>query len=160
MKALDYERLTTVLFCSDKHFWNGSGSTVYVGRNSDRHSSGQKRLQLSSPAEGSKDWYTRYVSWWFQRKTSASASHVYSQRVAKSRCSTYPTFRAALTGFLVLQSSRTVFVLTLDMNSLYTSGVRQTNSLQADLERLRNGDNSPALLGEYLAEGFSDIRID
>jgi len=94
------------------------------------------------------------------RKFSPSASHVYSQRVAKSRCSTYPTFRAALTGFLVLQSSRTVFVLTLDMNSLYTSGVRQTNSLQADLERLRNGDNSPALLGEYLAEGFSDIRID
>ena len=36
------------------------------------------------------------------------------------------------------------------MNSLYTSGVRQTNSLQADMERLRNGDNSPALLGEYL----------
>ena len=35
------------------------------------------------------------------------------------------------------------------MNSLYTSGVRQTNSLQADMERLRNGDNSPALLGEY-----------
>ena len=34
------------------------------------------------------------------------------------------------------------------MNSLYTSGVRQTNSLQADMERLRNGDNSPALLGE------------
>jgi golgi SNAP receptor complex member 2 len=36
------------------------------------------------------------------------------------------------------------------MNSLYTSGVRQTNSLQADMERLRNGDYSPALLGEYL----------
>lgn len=35
------------------------------------------------------------------------------------------------------------------MNSLYTTGVRQTNSLQADLERLRNGDNSAALLGEY-----------
>ena len=35
------------------------------------------------------------------------------------------------------------------MNSLYTSGVRQTNSLQVDIERLRNGDNSPALLGEY-----------
>lgn len=33
------------------------------------------------------------------------------------------------------------------MNSLYTSGVRQTNSLQADLERLRNGDNSASLLG-------------
>ncbi|KAF8200919.1 golgi SNAP receptor complex member bos1 [Pholiota molesta] len=32
------------------------------------------------------------------------------------------------------------------MNSLYTSGVRQTNSLQADMEKLRNGDNSPALL--------------
>lgn len=35
------------------------------------------------------------------------------------------------------------------MNSLYTSGVRQTNSLQADLERLRGGDNSPALLGRF-----------
>ena len=41
------------------------------------------------------------------------------------------------------------------MNSLYTSGVRQTNSLQADMERLRNGDNSPALLGEpHLLLGF------
>ncbi|KJA29043.1 hypothetical protein HYPSUDRAFT_33557 [Hypholoma sublateritium FD-334 SS-4] len=37
------------------------------------------------------------------------------------------------------------------MNSLYTSGVRQTNSLQADLEKLRNGDNSPALLGQISA---------
>ena len=35
------------------------------------------------------------------------------------------------------------------MNSLYTTGVRQTTSLQADLERLRNGDTSAALLGEY-----------
>lgn len=33
------------------------------------------------------------------------------------------------------------------MNSLYTLGVRQTNSLQSDLERLRNGDNSASLLG-------------
>lgn len=38
---------------------------------------------------------------------------------------------------------------TATMNSLYTSGVRQTNSLQADMERLRNGDTSSALLGEY-----------
>ncbi|KAF9529426.1 golgi SNAP receptor complex member bos1 [Crepidotus variabilis] len=37
------------------------------------------------------------------------------------------------------------------MNSLYTSGVRQTNSLQADLERLKNGDNSSALLGQISA---------
>ncbi|KAF8894950.1 golgi SNAP receptor complex member bos1 [Gymnopilus junonius] len=37
------------------------------------------------------------------------------------------------------------------MNSLYTSGVRQTNSLQADMERLRNGDNSSALLGQISA---------
>ncbi|KAG6879663.1 hypothetical protein C0992_013199 [Termitomyces sp. T32_za158] len=37
------------------------------------------------------------------------------------------------------------------MNSLYTSGVRQTNSLQADLERLRNGDNSAPLLGQISA---------
>lgn len=34
-----------------------------------------------------------------------------------------------------------------DMNSLYTLGVRQTNSIQADLERLRNGDTSASLLG-------------
>jgi Golgi SNAP receptor complex protein 2 len=33
------------------------------------------------------------------------------------------------------------------MNSLYTLGVRQTNSLQSDLERLRNGDTSASLLG-------------
>ena len=33
------------------------------------------------------------------------------------------------------------------MNSLYTLGVRQTNSIQADLERLRNGEKSASLLG-------------
>ncbi|KAH9485468.1 Protein transport protein bos1 [Psilocybe cubensis] len=37
------------------------------------------------------------------------------------------------------------------MNSLYTSGVRQTNSLQADMERLRNGDTSSALIGQISA---------
>jgi Golgi SNAP receptor complex protein 2 len=37
------------------------------------------------------------------------------------------------------------------MNSLYTQGVRQTNSIQADLERLRNGDNSAPLLGQISA---------
>ncbi|KAF9451954.1 golgi SNAP receptor complex member bos1 [Macrolepiota fuliginosa MF-IS2] len=37
------------------------------------------------------------------------------------------------------------------MNSLYTSGVRQTTSLQADLERLRNGDTSASLLGQISA---------
>ncbi|KAF8637986.1 hypothetical protein AX16_010618 [Volvariella volvacea WC 439] len=37
------------------------------------------------------------------------------------------------------------------MNSLYTSGVRQTNSIQADLERLRNGDHSASLLGQISA---------
>ncbi|KAJ6625528.1 golgi SNAP receptor complex member bos1 [Mycena sp. CBHHK59/15] len=37
------------------------------------------------------------------------------------------------------------------MNSLYTSGVRQASSLQADLERLRNGENSAALLGQISA---------
>ncbi|KAJ7071983.1 synaptobrevin [Mycena amicta] len=37
------------------------------------------------------------------------------------------------------------------MNSLYTSGVRQVSSLQADLERLRNGENSAALLGQISA---------
>ncbi len=35
------------------------------------------------------------------------------------------------------------------MNSLYTLGVRQTNSIQADLERLRNGENSASLLGLF-----------
>jgi golgi SNAP receptor complex member 2 len=33
------------------------------------------------------------------------------------------------------------------MNSLYTSGVRQTTSIQADLERLRSGETSASLLG-------------
>ncbi|KAH7888607.1 hypothetical protein F5I97DRAFT_1950016 [Phlebopus sp. FC_14] len=37
------------------------------------------------------------------------------------------------------------------MNSLYTLGVRQTNSLTADLERLKNGDNSASLLGQISA---------
>ncbi|EKM54141.1 uncharacterized protein PHACADRAFT_145798 [Phanerochaete carnosa HHB-10118-sp] len=37
------------------------------------------------------------------------------------------------------------------MNSLYTLGVRQTNSIQSDLERLRNGDSSAALLGQISA---------
>ena len=37
------------------------------------------------------------------------------------------------------------------MNSLYTLGVRQTNSIQADLERLRNGDTSAALLGLHVS---------
>jgi len=37
------------------------------------------------------------------------------------------------------------------MNSLYTLGVRQTNSLQSDLERLRNGDSSASLLGQISA---------
>ncbi|KAJ7497403.1 golgi SNAP receptor complex member bos1 [Mycena latifolia] len=37
------------------------------------------------------------------------------------------------------------------MNSLYTSGVRQASSLQADLDRLRNGENSAALLGQISA---------
>jgi hypothetical protein len=35
------------------------------------------------------------------------------------------------------------------MNSLYTLGVRQTNSLQSDLEKLRNGENSASLLGSF-----------
>ncbi|TFK20790.1 synaptobrevin [Coprinopsis marcescibilis] len=37
------------------------------------------------------------------------------------------------------------------MNSLYTAGVRQTSSLQADLERLKSGDSSAALLGQISA---------
>ncbi|KAH9944680.1 V-snare-domain-containing protein [Amylocystis lapponica] len=37
------------------------------------------------------------------------------------------------------------------MNSLYTLGVRQTNSIQADLERLRNGDKSASLIGQVSA---------
>jgi len=37
------------------------------------------------------------------------------------------------------------------MNSLYTSGVRQTNSLQADIERLKSGDHSASLSGQISA---------
>ncbi len=33
------------------------------------------------------------------------------------------------------------------MNSLYTLGVRQSSSIQADLERLRASDTSASLLG-------------
>jgi len=45
------------------------------------------------------------------------------------------------------------------MNSLYTSGVRQTNSLQADLERLRNGDNSASLLGVYSMRSSAGLSM-
>ncbi|TFY66096.1 hypothetical protein EVG20_g4992 [Dentipellis fragilis] len=37
------------------------------------------------------------------------------------------------------------------MNSLYTLGVRQTNSIQADLERLRNGEANASILGQVSA---------
>jgi len=37
------------------------------------------------------------------------------------------------------------------MNSLYTSAMRQTNSIQADLDRLRQGESSAALLGQISA---------
>ncbi|KAI0034883.1 hypothetical protein K488DRAFT_44522 [Vararia minispora EC-137] len=37
------------------------------------------------------------------------------------------------------------------MNSLYTLGVRQTSSIQADLERLRSGETSAPLLGQITA---------
>jgi golgi SNAP receptor complex member 2 len=36
---------------------------------------------------------------------------------------------------------------TTTMNSLYTLGVRQSSSIQADLERLRGGDTSASLQG-------------
>lgn len=45
------------------------------------------------------------------------------------------------------------------MNSLYTLGVRQTNSIQADLERLRNGDKSAALLGPCWLYSRRDIAV-
>jgi hypothetical protein len=44
------------------------------------------------------------------------------------------------------------------MNSLYTLGVRQTNSLQSDLERLRNGDNSASLLGSFTHFAFFSVN--
>ncbi|KAH8119392.1 golgi SNAP receptor complex member bos1 [Phellopilus nigrolimitatus] len=37
------------------------------------------------------------------------------------------------------------------MNSLYTLGVRQTSSIQADLERLKAGENSASLHGQIAA---------
>jgi hypothetical protein len=45
------------------------------------------------------------------------------------------------------------------MNSLYTHGVRQTNSLNADLERLRNGENSASLLGLWNSLGLKGNRF-
>lgn len=45
------------------------------------------------------------------------------------------------------------------MNSLYTQGVRQTNSIQADLERLRNGESSASLLGIFTLIGPDDMRV-
>ena len=35
------------------------------------------------------------------------------------------------------------------MNSLYTLGVRQTSSIQADLEKMRGGESSASLHGLY-----------
>lgn len=46
------------------------------------------------------------------------------------------------------------------MNSLYTLGVRQTNSIQSDLERLRNGDSSAALLGLHPPRFMSPTQGD
>jgi hypothetical protein len=43
---------------------------------------------------------------------------------------------------------RNCFSPSVIMNSLYTLGVRQTSSIQADLERLRSGDASASLLGQ------------
>lgn len=43
------------------------------------------------------------------------------------------------------------------MNSLYTLGVRQTSSIQADLERLRSGDSSASLSGLYHPPSLSSI---
>jgi len=66
MKALDYERLTTVLFCSDKHFWNGSGSTVFIGCNSDLLPVVKEKYYNSAHLQ----MCVLVKAWWFQRKTS------------------------------------------------------------------------------------------
>ena len=42
-----------------------------------------------------------------------------------------------------------------EMNSLYSQGVRQTSSIQADLEKLQAGDSSVSLLGR---SGFSFVH--
>ena len=57
-----------------------------------------------------------------------------------------PTPGAHLVDLVLLRHIVPLF-LTPTMNSLYTSGVRQTSSIQADLERLKGGDTSAALLG-------------
>ena len=57
----------------------------------------------------------------------------------------YPSPRPSLSW---KPSTSSLFLLAKGpMNSLYTLGVRQTNSIQADLERLRTGDASASLLG-------------
>jgi len=43
--------------------------------------------------------------------------------------------------------AHTLTPTTTTMNSLYTLGVRQSSSIQADLERLRGGETSASLLG-------------
>ena len=45
------------------------------------------------------------------------------------------------------------------MNSLYTQGVRQTSSIQADLERMRGGDSSPSLIGAFFVLVFFDVVL-
>jgi hypothetical protein len=46
------------------------------------------------------------------------------------------------------------------MNSLYTLGVRQSSSIQADLERMRGGDTSASLLGLSPPLTCSDLVSD
>jgi hypothetical protein len=46
------------------------------------------------------------------------------------------------------------------MNSLYTLGVRQSSSIQADLERMRGGDTSASLLGLSPPLTRSDLVSD
>jgi hypothetical protein len=53
--------------------------------------------------------------------------------------------------------AHTYYTHSRTMNSLYTLGVRQSSSIQADLERMRGGDTSASLLGLSLPLTRSDL---
>jgi len=45
------------------------------------------------------------------------------------------------------------------MNSLYALGLRQTSSIQQDVDKIRAGDSSAALQGEFLASSAPTVML-
>lgn len=45
------------------------------------------------------------------------------------------------------------------MNSLYALGLRQTSSIQQDIDKIRAGDSSAALQGELVASSSPTVML-